>query len=529
MMSNNKFSWANLNNTDTINLTKNEEYNYTTFELGNDGEHINLMNYENLTTTNTYDFEDNNGMYDNLCATAKIATNAYPRAGNYYAFKICCNNFKTGNIKKLNFVCAPARGMTDIANKATKLVVGLIQNNVITIKSHFELENSYDETICGKALLRRLYAVTPDTEENLIITKELINDPNAGIIIIVLGINETFADYDVNTIISQDALLWQSDYSNPDTGKYSVLRVVSYFRPLYDTCSYCYQPSGSGSLIDYIPVLDYDIVIDVIDDHIVSNFDTYHMSRDEINELGYTKYSAPFINNSLKNNIKNICFESFKISHDSLSRNQKFDLNYKNISEILIPFNARKTWENTTYQNYYTKGIDNNGENDDCPRFTPMYLEVALEEPTDNTVWYRSDNAISQNAQREINLPNNQTTDSNITYLWRWTFNNNPIQYSGTNGIWVRVISASLVHADKHLNQLTMSYYTDATSENDYFVASYTTQQTTEGVTTYTPHTEQKNIVPPVKVLFDYQLRLDWYDYIESKLEDLEKALNSSS
>ena len=157
-----------------------------------------------------------------------------------------------------------------------------------------------------------------------------------------------------------------------------------------------------------------------------------------------------------------------------------------------------------------------------------MYLEVALEEPTDDTVWYRSDNAISQNAQREINLPNNQTTNSNITYLWRWTFNNNPIQYSGTNGIWVRVVSASLIHVDKYLNQLTMSYYTDATSENDYFVASYTTQQTAEGITTYTPHTEQKNFVPPVKILFDYQLRLDWYDYIESKLENLEKALNSN-
>lgn len=461
------YNWATLDNSDAINFTPNKSYRYCTIQQGNEDTHYNLMEYENLIRQEVYNFESNNGMYDKVCDSVKLINAVYPRAGNYYAFRICCNNFKTGYIKEINFVCTPIKSHANITNKATKILACNYIDNKAFVKAHFELTNTYSEDICGTTLPRRVYTATEGTRDNLVITKEMVDNPNASILFIVLGLNESFNSYPIEKFISNEQLVWKSEYNTPETGKYSLLRTLCLFRPLYDTCTYSYQPTNGGSLIDYIPVMDYTLEIDIVNDHIVSNYNTYHSSKEEASELGLLKYNAPFIPPSLKSTERNVCFKEFRITHNNLTRNNKFNIKNNKITEILIPFNATKTWYDNKFKNYYTNGIDGDSENDDAPRFTPMYLEIALEEPTENTKWYRSDYAVSQNAQRRTDLPSSQTTDENITTLWRWTFNNEPIEYTSNNGIWCRVVNASISQKDKSLNQLCISYYPNAIASTE--------------------------------------------------------------
>ena len=523
-------NWATLDNTDAIKV-KDRGVDIT---LGlDDGLQYNLLKSEEFKSIQIYSIEEADGMYDSWDISV-AANNIKP--GNYYGFKISASYFKSGTISEINLLSKT----NNDARKFNKLCVAKYIDGVYTVVDYGDVEyfNSktkfddfYTQEKAGKDWGRTkinlrygLSTLTDDTGYNI------LADSSAAILIFApvnlddYPINKTFTHDEFESICQLERDVRNATPSGTEYVHVYLkdIRVVNLYRSLKDASSFMYETNGSNSAPDYIPYLWYKTEINVIKDHVESNYKRYHLDADSVSEISLLKYSAPFIHSINKINTANITWKEIYISDLSLRgitysdsrRKSKMELNSKTISKIQIPLNFKYPWL-SGFKNYYTNGMEDNINKD----YGILYLPMALEISIDGENWIRSSNVIAQNSPRS-STNYREFLDTMIN--WEFDFNE-PIAYKG-NGIWLRVYNIERDYFEDidlgpsrlNVNELAISYYQAATSSNDYIIASkYNTS-------TGSKDEQRINVTAPVKIFFDYELRSTWSDLVENHIYENE-------
>lgn len=258
--------------------------------------------------------------------------------------------------------------------------------------------------------------------------------------------------------------------------------------------------NGQNRLLDF----DYFVDNDLIDEYLGGASEKHHLSALDLEALNIMKYSAPSIN-SRNYNRKNTSAQKVFISHESLSRNNIFSLIGEKIISIQIPFTSSNN--PSDYENGQTM-IDN--------QFNGNGLWH-----TNRVIW------IWQGDGTPENLSTNDNT--NITNGWvkareviafsyfdvpglyTVTFDSDGITYNG-KGLWISAIRPA--SDSQGANTLAVHYY-----ERDNEKFSYNSLDKIYS----TASTNGFSATANIKVIFNYKLRNDWFDYIESVVDEVTK------
>ena len=305
---------------------------------------------------------------------------------------------------------------------------------------------------------------------------------------------------DSNRTYSFNAL---REYSNSDQKRVGLASVP---RGALDTKSYiCHSGSSTGVMIKcgQNRLLDfyYQIDNDLIEEFLGDGSNNHHLNSLDTEELNLLKYSAPVIK-TVGYNEKSTAATYVYISHESLSRNNVFNIIGSKINSIQIPFTAysdKSRYENgeTMYNNKF------NGNDGLWHTNRVIWIYQPTTKPTSSTLskpsgaintqngWIKADNIISFSY---FDTPN----------IYHSSFENKEgFTYNG-NGLWIACLAPS---GESGHNTLATHYYQTG---NSYY-------QYNELDKIYSTAREDGfNATANIKVIFNYGLRGDWFDYIES-------------
>ena len=317
-----------------------------------------------------------------------------------------------------------------------------------------------------------------------------------------------------NTDYSFNALRNHASSEEKKVGLRSVPR-----GPLDNKSYICYnsgQGAGIGNGQNRLLDFDYYIDNDLIEEYLGGASSRHHLSALDIEGLKCLKYSAPTISVSNYNR-KSTAAEKIFISHESITRNGIFNTVNENITALEIPFESLRTPD--VYENG-TAMIDQQFDN----KKTLGGLWH-----TNRVIWiWQGDGVPSSLAADDTTNISNGWIKSNevlafsyfdIPITYTATFGADGILYKG-KGIWV---AAKKPSTDLHGNStLAIHYYENNNNEKYYYNSAdkiYSTR-TTGGFTA----------TANIKIIFNYKLRSDWFDYIESlasRVSVLETALTN--
>lgn len=295
-------------------------------------------------------------------------------------------------------------------------------------------------------------------------------------------------------------------------------------------------------------ILDFDYYIDVdsVDEYIGINYDSHHISANEIRDLNILRYTAPPIvpgqNYSRKIvgtpwcNVVNSLGEKYKgwvkISDKSLTRNNKFNLLGKPITSIKIPLLAssdsndfvKRDSGDTMVQGGFTNTIHSY-------YVTNREILIALEEDENGfPKWIPGDDIISISYYKE-------------EIVYEVTFKNHKnrdeLLYKG-NGIWIAARPPKKVNGTFENGRFNFPFHcwvkngtlnecwTYNQDEIDYDYVHWT-DYTVPAEDNEISREELKNrtklrLTPNIKVIFDYQNRGEWFDYIENLIYELKNS-----
>lgn len=293
-------------------------------------------------------------------------------------------------------------------------------------------------------------------------------------------------------------------YSNSEQKRVGLASVP---RGSLDIKSYiCHNGASSGTMIacgqNRLLDFDYQVDNDLIEEFLGDGSSNHHLNSLDTEELNLLKYSAPVIK-IVGYDEKSTAANYVYISHESLSRNNIFNIVGSKINSIQIPFTAYG--DTSKYENGQTMYDSKfNGNNGVWHTNRVIWVYQPSVKPTSSTLtkpsgsineengWIKADNTISYSY---FDTPN----------IYRSTFENKEgFTYNG-NGLWI----ASLKPADDSNGESTLAthYYQNGNSYYQY-------NPLDKIYSTYT--TNGFNATANVKVVFDYGLRGDWFDYIES-------------
>lgn len=265
--------------------------------------------------------------------------------------------------------------------------------------------------------------------------------------------------------------------------------------------------SGENRILDF----DYIIDVDLVEEFIGSNAGNHHLNISDVKALNSMKYNAPSINITNYNR-KNTAAKKVFISHSSLTRNNIFSITGEKISSIQIPFTS--TTDGNDYENGSTMkngDFDGGGSLWHTNRVvwiwqgegTPDDLIADDDDTNILNGWIKSNEII---VFSYFETPN----------IYNITFGSDGIEYKG-KGLW---ISAHRPSEDRQGNNtLAVHYY-----ENDSGKYSYNSLDKI-----YSTHTTAGfNATANIKVNFTYNLRSDWFDYIEASINELRSLINGN-
>ena len=252
--------------------------------------------------------------------------------------------------------------------------------------------------------------------------------------------------------------------------------------------------NGQNRLLDF----DYYIDNDLVEEYLGGASSRHHISALDIENLNYMKYSAPAIaaiNYSRKSASANKVF----ISHNSLTRNENFPLTGERISSIQIPFAA--SYNESDYENSGMLGGEFNQ-----PAGGLWHTNRVI------WIWQGDGEPPSLTTEDQTNIANGWEKSNEVfafSYFeapitYTATFGTDGIIYKG-KGIWMTAIKPASDAQGK--NTIGVHYYENNGTKYAYSSTDkiYSTSSTF-------------NATANIKVIFNYKLRNDWFDYLESLL-----------
>lgn len=237
------------------------------------------------------------------------------------------------------------------------------------------------------------------------------------------------------------------------------------------------------------------------------NTKKHHLDIKDNNELNYMRYSAPpilasgsFTDKKAKIvSTKSAEFNSVNekwtyISHESLTRG-RFNLINKKINSVVIPYMISS--DPSDYYDVNSKDKVFNGSTGAI--HTYRCLSIAQTEGPDDyptaSDWITSENFVAFS----------YFTD--YTY-YTFTFeNNDQLLYKG-NGIW---IAGNTVPGETGDASIPLICY--KVTDDSYYQYRVNGGECKDFV--YVAGPQKLNTTPNIKILFDYQSRSDWFDYLE--------------
>ena len=427
------------------------------------------------------------------------------------------SNFIVGKLDKLRFRFFEKAEITDsnrtegfehteISDYSTVPIVFILESEIVNgvatenyklvATAERESENIYDVKddffITGKNIITNNYRLV------------FVFAPSGSGIII----NEN-TDYSFGTLRS---------YASSEEKKVGLRSVP---RGPLDNKSYICYNSGTGAGIGngQNRLLDFDYYIDndLIEEYLGGASSRHHLSALDIEGLKYLKYSAPTISASSYNR-KSTAAEKIFISHESITRNGIFNILNENITALEIPFESLRTPE--IYENGETM-IKNKFNNENGRRGGLWHTNRVI------WIWQGDDDPPSLESDDIINISNGWVKSNevlafsyfDIPITYTVTFGVDGILYKG-KGIWVTAKKPSTDNEGD--STLAVHYYENNNGEKySYNLADKIYSTHTTGGFSATAN---------IKVVFNYKLRNDWFDYIESlasRVSVLETALTN--
>lgn len=254
--------------------------------------------------------------------------------------------------------------------------------------------------------------------------------------------------------------------------------------------------NGQNRLLDF----DYLIENDLIEEYLGGASTRHHISTLDIESLNLMKYSAPQINVTSYTR-KNTAAQKVFISDNSLSRNGVLKIKGEKITAVQIPFTS-----SYVLTDYETSSLINNRFDKGGIWHTNRYIWV-----------WQGDGAPPTLSTSDATNTANGWVKSNeliafsyfdVPIVYSVTFGTDGLPYEG-KGIWISANKPE--HEGSGRNNLAVHYYEKdgtkyAYNSNDK-IYSDATEPASELVAT-----------GDVRVVFNYKLRNDWFNYLESLL-----------
>lgn len=430
--------------------------------------------------------------------------------GDYVAgntAQVHISNFIVGKLEKLRFRFFKKSEITD-ANRNEDFVHNEIDNyedvpKVYILASIVENDKTTE--------YYKLVAIANRSSENIYVLDRDFYITGKNLVTNNFRLVFIFAPIDSNIIIDENSVYEFTSGSlrsfareeNQKVGLRSVPR-----GPL-DNKSYICQDSGTtgGIRNGQNRLLDFDYYIDndLVEEYLGGASSRHHISALDIENLNYLKYSAPAISPAAYRR-KNTSAKKVFISNASLTRNNIFPITGEKITSIQIPFEASYNGED--YEDSAMIDSEFNGGPGSLWHTNRVIW-----------IWQGTDTPPDLTTEEETNI-NNGWKKSNEVFAFSYfevpityvaTFDSNNITYEG-NGIWISAVRPS---GDKQgKGTLAVHYYENESGKYSYNVAD-------KIYSTFTSDSGGFNATANIKVIFNYKLRNDWFDYIEERLISL--------
>ena len=454
--------------------------------------------------------------------------------GDYINGNVCVvisKIFKVGYLKGFNFRIFAANSYTDydyqniskVAIFSMSIENGQIKRDLYDLVGYAYYEPSDDNPCYFKV------------DREIKITGEMLNLPEHAFCFVFLKNNKDISD-DHKLSVNRDTL--QKNYCDEN----DKVRLRGLPRGGVDNKSCITKKAGqNGAFKTFdLRILDFDYYLDVdsVDEYIGINYNSHHISSNEIKDLNILRYAAPAIvpgQNYTKKivstpwcNEVNSLGEKYKgwvkISDKSLTRNNKFNLLGKPVTSIKIPFFASSDSNDFVKKDSGDATVQGGFTNTTHSYYvTNREILIALEEDENGfPKWIPGDDMISISYYKE---------DTVYEVTFKNYKNRDELLYKG-NGIWIAARPPKKVDGTFENGRFNFPFHcwvkngtlnecwTYNQDETDYDYVHWT-DYTVPTEDNEVSREELKNrtklrLTPNIKVIFDYQNRGEWFDYIES-------------
>lgn len=501
-----------LDNADECKFIRNNDFLYATAGEEDRGTSANLVLYEKLIDTdwhNPYDASDLARTYfvDGRWAVSGMEASA---RGDYHIGNLVKISLKYFNIGKLNafkFNFFDRDTLTETT--APTVITDLTSNKSVDRIALFLPVISAQNTVsgfkfAGYGLVDTEHPPTADDtmhtflmDRAAYITPEMFNADRAGLCIVYMP--KTFTgtwNINENTVYQfQSGNSLRSLSLNPGT-KMVCMRSVP--RGALETASYIVGDvdnttsgltSGQNRLIEFL----YNMEVDLVNEYLTDNSHNHHMDMYDIQNINQLRYTAPFINRESVYEAKIAAVNEFYITDNSITRNGAIDCLNKPIHSVSIPL--RYSDDAVDYrQGITTKNLFHSlheSPNRLCHTSRQMDISIGERDADNNLIWYKSENIISYSYFEE-------------SMVYTFTFPEK-IKYTG-NGLWIK---GSRVSGEQGVNNLGIRVYKHEDNYYSFDSEDYAIFSEAAGTTV-------KPCTCDVRISFDYSLRHDWFDYVET-------------
>lgn len=508
-----------LDNTDQSKFIKNEDFQYVQAGDSSKGNTAQFPLYEKFVEAEWKSVLTANSLPRTNFKPGKWALSGDINLGGDYitgnTVQVHISNFIVGKLNKLRFRFFEKTEITD-SNRTEGFEHTEISNNGYeNIPKVYILESKIVNELATEnyrvvAIANRSADNIYELDRDFFITGKNIITNNYRLVFVFVPSGSGII-VNENTDYSFRALRNHASSEEKKVGLRSVPR-----GPLDNKSYICYNGgegagigNGQNRLLDF----DYYIDNDLIEEYLGGASSRHHLSALDIEGLNYLKYSAPAIS-PVGYERKLTSAEKIFVSHDSISRNGIFAITGEQIMALQIPFTSSN--DLTKYENGQQM-INNQFNNSSGLWHTNRVIWIWQGEGvppnlTDTDETNRLNGWIKSKEVLAFNYFDTPTT-------YNVTFGTNGISYKG-GGIWISARKPSTDGLGS--STLAVHYYENNNGEKYFYNLAdkiYSTH-TTGGF----------SATANIKVIFNYKLRSDWFDYIESlasRVSVLETALTN--
>jgi hypothetical protein len=298
------------------------------------------------------------------------------------------------------------------------------------------------------------------------------------------------------------------------------LRMVP--RGSIDNVSYiCYNTSLTTRSDGEKRILDFDFEEDVelVDEYIGTNSSNHHLDSSEFRDLNGLRYTAPaFMPDNaytkligatgwVINNVKDDLLNGkghVKISDNTLTRNKRFTLTGKSVFAIKIPL--QYSTELNDFINSGIRGGYTDGAHGLINTNRRIIISLDCDENGNPINWVQADDYLSVSYFKDY-----------ITYeaTFKNVSNKEHLRYKD-KGIYIAAIPVKFSNGSFENGSYNLPFYCWRNSSGKYW--QYTPNEDYAVITDYSKATgvTKTNMTAGIKVVFDYDSRAEWFDYIES-------------